>query len=60
LKAGEVKEYRAALDRVRALADRHAGARGEGARELHRIAAWILNQWAGPNADLLQGKEVAS
>jgi hypothetical protein len=53
LKVGEVKEYRKALDRVRAIADRHAGARGAGARELQRIAVWVLQEWAGENAALL-------
>lgn len=45
--------YRAALEQVRGIGRRHAGATGGGARELHRIADWILAQWQGDAARLL-------
>ena len=38
-------EYRAALDRLRAVERRHNEPKSEGERELHRIAAWVLDRW---------------
>lgn len=41
-------EYRAALDRLRAIEERHRKPRSDGERELHRIARWAIDRW---NAD---------
>ena len=46
-------EYRTALEQVRAIEKRHAGATDPGTRELHRIATWVLAQWEGEAARLL-------
>ena len=45
--------YRAALDRLREIERRRAGAKSDGERELHRIARWLLDLWEGENAALL-------
>ncbi len=41
------------LARVRAIAARHEGAKGNGAKELHRIAQWLAEQWTPANEVLL-------
>ena len=41
------------LARVRAIAVRHREASSGGAQELHRIAQWLADQWAGENTALL-------
>jgi hypothetical protein len=46
-------EYRAALDRLRAIEGRHRGPRSDGERELHRITRWVLDRWEGGAARLL-------
>ena len=38
-------EYDAALERVREINHRYAGAIRQGETELHRISAWVLAQW---------------
>jgi hypothetical protein len=43
-------ELRAALGQVREIEKRHADATDPGARELCRIARWVLGQWEGPDA----------
>jgi hypothetical protein len=53
LKPEKVAEYRVALEEMKRLGDRHAQARNPGSRELHRIAAWVVAQWNGANAELL-------
>lgn len=45
-------EYRAALDRIREVERRHRG-KGEAFAELHRVAKWVTDQWAGENGKLL-------
>jgi len=46
-------EYRAALERLEALASRHRAPTSDGERELHRIARWVLDRWNEENRDLL-------
>lgn len=41
------------LSRVRSIATRHRHAKSGGAKELHRIAQWLADQWTGENAGLL-------
>lgn len=41
------------LTRVRAMAARHRGARGRGARELFRVAQWLTEQWGPGHAAML-------
>ena len=45
-------EYRAALDRLRAIERRHREPKSDGEKELHRIARWVLDRWTagGPEA----------
>ena len=45
--------YRAALEEIRRIAERHRAGTSAGSRELHRIARWVLNQWTEINAGLL-------
>ena len=40
-------EYRAALDRVREIEQRHREPKSDGERELHRIARWVVDRWQG-------------
>jgi hypothetical protein len=47
-------EYRAALDRLRAIEVRHREPRFEGERELHRIARWVLDRWGDEQQELLE------
>lgn len=47
-------EYRAALDRLRAVGGRHQEPRSDGEKELHRIARWVLDQWKGEVGKLLE------
>ena len=44
----------AQLDRVRAVAERHRNATGPGARELHRVAQWLADQWTASDAARLE------
>jgi hypothetical protein len=46
-------EYRAALDRLRAVEVRHRKAGSEGEKELHRITRWVLDRWHGVDSSLL-------
>ena len=47
-------EYRAALDRLRSIEQRHRDPKSTGEKELHRIARWVLEQWdPGDNRRLL-------
>ncbi len=41
------------LTRVRAIAARHRDASSEGAKELHRIAQWLADQWTPESSALL-------
>lgn len=41
----KLAEIRAALGRLRELADRHADPKSEGGREMLRIARWALDRW---------------
>ncbi|HEY1378373.1 MAG TPA: hypothetical protein VGF55_16360 [Gemmataceae bacterium] len=52
LTAARRAEYRAALDRVRAIERRYRGQAGPLA-ELHRVAAWVAGRWNGDNGKLL-------
>lgn len=54
LKEPQVAGYRAALERVRRMEERHRDASNAGAKELHRVAKWVLDQWSGPNAKMLE------
>ena len=47
LEPAKAAEYRAALERVRAIESRHRDAASAGLAELHRVAAWLLRQWEG-------------
>ena len=40
-------EYRAALDRLRAIEARHREPKSDGERELHRVARWVIDRWQG-------------
>jgi hypothetical protein len=42
------------LTRVRAVAARHRDATSTGARDLHRIAQWLSDQWTPENAQMLE------
>ena len=53
LKTEKVADYKAAHDHLRQIAERHRAATNTGRKELHRIAQWVLDQWAGNNAELL-------
>jgi hypothetical protein len=46
-------EYRAALDRLRAIETRHRDPKSDGERELRRIARWVLDRWEGGGDRLL-------
>jgi hypothetical protein len=48
------QEYRAALDRLQAVADRHRSATSGGEQDLLRITRWVLDQWQGANRALLE------
>ncbi len=41
------------LARVRAIAERHRDATHGGAKELHRIAQWLADQWTAENTQIL-------
>ena len=45
-------EYRATVARLREIERRYRD-KGEAFAELHRIAKWVTDQWAGDNANLL-------
>jgi hypothetical protein len=47
-------EYRAALDRLRAIEVRHREPKSDGERELHRIARWVLDRWDEEGRKLLE------
>ena len=47
-------EYRATLEQLRQMSARHIDSSHPARRDLHRIAQWLLDQWAGPNLDLLK------
>ena len=47
-------EYRAALDRLRAIEGRHREPKSDGERELHRIARWVLDRWGEEGRKLLE------
>ena len=47
-------EYRAALDRLRAIEARQRVQKWDGERELHRIARWVLDRWEGEDGKLLE------
>jgi hypothetical protein len=56
---GELTEAKAAdlrstLAAVKELRERYASTRNAGAREMHRIAGWVMGQWESGNADLLR------
>jgi hypothetical protein len=41
------------LTRVQAMAERHRESTGEGAKQLHRIARWLADQWTPENVRIL-------
>jgi hypothetical protein len=47
-------DYRAALHRVRGIAQRHRGADSDGLKALDRIASWVLLLWKGEDGELLE------
>jgi len=53
LTPARLRAYRQALAGVRDIAARQREATGTVAREMRRIAAWVLAQWEGENASLL-------
>lgn len=53
LDAGKRARLQGQLTRVRAIAQRHRGSRGDGARDLHRIAQWIADSWAAEDTSIL-------
>ena len=50
LDAKKRAQLREQLNRVRAIAARHRDATSDGAKELHRIAQWLADQWTPENA----------
>ena len=57
--AGQLDEkrraaLRAAVQRLRAIAERYRDSKESGEKELHRIAAWVVSLWRGENARLLE------
>lgn len=54
LTATRKAEYRAALDRTRAIEERHREPRSDGERALQRIAGWVLDQWSVSDRRLLE------
>jgi hypothetical protein len=42
-------DYRATLDRLRAIEQRHRDPTSPGEKELQQIARWVLDQWEGEN-----------
>lgn len=52
LSDGQRAEYREALERVRAIEAR-SRAGGKPFAELHRVAHWVTEQWAGDAEELL-------
>jgi hypothetical protein len=57
LKPEHAAAYRAALDRVRDMASRYGKASNPAMKEIQRICQWVLEQWTGPNAELLRTEE---
>ena len=53
---GKRAEIRAALDRVRAIADHAPEPGSDGGRELKRIASWVLERWGEKDRALLKTK----
>ena len=49
----QVNDVHDALARLRGVEQRHRGADSAGPKELHQIARWVLRQWEGENARLL-------
>lgn len=47
-------DYRASLDRLRAIGRRHAEPKSEGEKELRRISAWVLDRWEGEDGKRLR------
>ena len=41
------RDYRAALDRLRAIEGRHRESKSDGEKELGRVARWVTDQWRG-------------
>jgi hypothetical protein len=54
LSSAKRAEYRAVLDRLQSVEDRHRSPRSEGEKELHRITRWVLEQWRPENRRLLE------
>jgi hypothetical protein len=46
-------DYRAALERVRGIEQRHREPRSNGERELHRVAEWVVDRWQGEDRLLI-------
>ena len=46
-------DYRAALERVRGIEQRHREPTSHGEIELHRIAGWVIDRWEGEAGRLL-------
>ena len=53
LKPERAADLRAALERIRGISERHRDSTNAGTRQMHQIAQWVLDQWAGKNAELL-------
>jgi hypothetical protein len=53
LTAQKRAEYRAALDRLRAIEGRYRRPKSDGEQELHRISRWVLDLWESREGELL-------
>ena len=53
LKPERAADLRAALERIRGISERHRDSTNAGTRQMQQIAQWVLDQWAGKNAELL-------
>ena len=51
-------EYRAALDRLRAVEGRHREPRSDGEQELYRVARWVLDRWDDEDKAILTAPDV--
>jgi hypothetical protein len=54
IKADTLAGYSASLQTLQQIAHRHQNTDHPSRRDLHRIATWIVGQWTGPNAQLLE------
>lgn len=53
-KPSALDEYCASLQQLREMTTRHADSSHPARCDLHRIGQWLLDQWTGPNLELLK------